>query len=79
MSRNDLSDLQELKDNPKQVAPIKGVYRLGDKVNNIVYWGQEKMVNKNITALFVCGSCGELWRVAITRVKNGTTMKCKCR
>jgi len=73
------SDLQELKEKTEPVAPIKGVYRLGDKVNNIVYWGQEKMVNKNITALFVCPSCSELWRCQISRVKSGRTMKCKCR
>ena len=73
------SDLGELKESKTISTPIKGVYRLGDKVNSVTYWGQEKMVNKNITAMFVCGSCGELWRVAITRIKNGTTTKCKCK
>ena len=79
MSRADIESLQELKDKQEPVAPIKGVYRLGDKINGITYWGQEQMVNKNITALFICPACSELWRVGITRVKNGNVKKCSCR
>lgn len=56
-------------------------YKLLQNVNNNVrYYGQEKTLKGgDISAMFICPKCDELWRARINNVVRGSTKSCGCK
>lgn len=64
----------------KQAKTYRHIYRVGDVLaNGVMYFGQEKVVKKSRTALFICPRCNESWRVSISHIAQGRIKSCGCR
>lgn len=63
----------------KESHKSSGAYKLGEVIaNGVRYFGQEKAVKRNRTAMCVCPACGELWRVPVLSIEKGLTKTCGC-
>ena len=83
LDKHDLKELQKLSNNrpePKEKAFKYTIPKLGEKLpNNIRFWGHKKIDKKhNITFLFICPECGELFRTGLASIMTGARKKCKC-
>jgi len=62
----------------KKKRPIVS-YKLGETIaNDIKYFGQEKIVKGERTAVCIC-HCGKSWRVIVSRIARGVVKSCGCR
>ena len=71
-----MSELAEKKGVRKD--PI--VYSFGKPIGDtrVIYWGQEKTIKGDRTAMCVCPECGELWRAKLYAVANKKITHCGC-
>jgi len=74
-------DLDILKEKAKRSLPPVPTYKLGEEVKHgIKFWGHKLKDKKaNLTYLFICPKCGELWRSTISKVLNAKARSCGCK
>lgn len=81
--REDVADINSALDEGKDKNVAKRAvpaYRLGEEIANGVKFFGQVQVNKvgQRTAMCICPTCKELWRVAINNVKRGNSKSCGC-